>query len=99
MLPLPASLMAGWDACAMTAGANKAGILNIEDKHTAISNRFILESSFCQFCRSLIHCLRQRSRTAGKAGAAVVSCRDVVRARGQRRGCELCHAAAQSHRL
>ena len=49
--------------------------------------------------RSLIHRLSQRSRAAVKAGAAVVRRRDAVRARGQRRSCELCHASAQTHRL
>ena len=44
----------------------------------------------------LIHRLRQRSRTADKVGVAVVRRRDAVRARGQRRGCELCRAAAAS---
>jgi hypothetical protein len=47
----------------------------------------------------LIHRLCQRSRTAGKAGAAIVRCRDAVLARSQRRSCELCHASTQGRSL
>src|SRR2546430_2701316 len=47
----------------------------------------------------LVHRLCQRSRTADKVAAAVVSRRNIVRARGQRRGWELFHASAPSHRF
>jgi len=49
--------------------------------------------------QSLIHRLCQRSRTAVEEAAAVVCCRNAVRARGQRRCCELCHPSAQGRSL
>ena len=49
--------------------------------------------------QSLIHRLRQRSRTADKAGVAVIRRCDAVRARGQRRGCELRRPSAQGRRF
>jgi hypothetical protein len=47
----------------------------------------------------LIYRLRQRSRAADKASAAVVHRGDVVRARGQLGGRELCRASRKGHSL
>jgi len=49
--------------------------------------------------RFLVHRLCQRSRTAVKAGAALVRGRDVVLARGQLRSSVLCLASAQGQCL